>query len=99
MEGQKSDDNALLTLVERKTRNAYAILLDDQDHESVDYTMNQLFQDVFKTITSDNGSVFSNLLLSLKDVTVVYFARPCAPLMKGVYPSAVLFEQELAKLA
>ncbi|MBO0588409.1 IS30 family transposase [Sporosarcina sp. E16_8] len=90
VEGKKSDDNALLTLVERKTRNYYAILLDDQDHDSVDYTMNQLQQDfgelfpqVFKTITSDNGSEFSNLEASLKDVTDVYFARPYAPYERG----------------
>ncbi len=90
VEGEKSDDNALLTLVERKTRNYYAILLDDQDHDSVDYAMNQLQQDfgelfpqVFKTITSDNGSEFSNLEASLKDVTDVYFARPYAPYERG----------------
>ena len=90
VEGKKSDDNALLTLVERKTRNYYAILLDDQDHDSVDYAMNQLQQDfgelfpqVFKTITSDNGSEFSNLALGLKDVTDVYFARPYAPYERG----------------
>jgi IS30 family transposase len=35
VEGQKSCDNALLTIIERKTRNYYAILLDDQDHDSV----------------------------------------------------------------
>lgn len=86
VEGKKSDDNALLTLVERKTRNYYAVLLDDQDHDSVEYAMNQLQQDfgelcpqVFKTITFDNGSEFSNLALGLKDVTDVYFARPYTP--------------------
>lgn len=90
VEGKKSDDNALLTLIERKTRNYYAILLDDQDHDSVDYAMKQLqqefgelFPQVFKTITSDNGSEFSNLALSLKDVTDVYFARPYAPYERG----------------
>ena len=90
VEGKKSDDNALLTLLERKTRNYYAIKIDDQDHDSVDYAMNQLQQDfgelfpqVFKTITSDNGSEFSNLALGLKDVTDVYFARPYAPYERG----------------
>lgn len=90
VEGQKSDDNALLTLVERKTRNYYAILLDDQDHDSVDYALNQLRQDfgdlfpqVFKTITSDNGSEFSTLSESLKGITDVYFARPYAPYERG----------------
>ena len=90
VEGKKSDDNALLTLVERKTRNYYAILLDDQDHDSVDYAMNQLQQDfgelfpqVFKTITSDNGSEFSNLTVGLQGITDVYFARPYAPYERG----------------
>ena len=90
VEGQKSDDNALLTLVERKTRNYYAILLDDQDYDSVDFAMNQLRQDfgelfpqVFKTITSDNGSEFSNLTKGLQGITDVYFARPYAPYERG----------------
>lgn len=90
VKGKKSDDNALLTLVERKTRNYFAILLDDQDHDSVDYAMNQLqqefgelFPQVFKTITSDNGSEFSNLAVGLKGVTDVYFARPYAPYERG----------------
>ena len=63
VERKMSGDNALLTLVERKTRNYYVILLDDQDHDSVDYAMSQLqqvfgelFPKVFKTIRSDNGS-------------------------------------------
>ena len=41
VEGKKSDDNALLTLVERKTRNYYAFKIDDQDHDSVDYAIQQ----------------------------------------------------------
>ena len=90
VEGKKSDDNALLTLVERKTRNYYAIKIDDQDHDSVDYAVRQLqqsfgelFPQVFKTITSDNGSEFSNLAMGLKDVTEVYFARPYASYERG----------------
>ena len=43
----------------------------------------ELFPQVFKTITSDNGSEFSNLEMSLKDVTDVYFARPYAPYERG----------------
>lgn len=90
VEGKKSNDNALLTLVERKTRNYYTIQIDDQDHDSVDYAMRQLqdfygdlFPQVFKTITSDNGSEFSNLAASLEGVTDVYFARPYAPYERG----------------
>jgi IS30 family transposase len=72
VEGQKSGFNALLTFIERKTRNYYAVLLDNQDHDSVDYAMNrlqlnfgELFPKIFKTITSDNGSEFSNLTIGL----------------------------------
>lgn len=90
VEGNKSDDNALLTLVERKTRNYYAIKIDDQDHDSVDYAVTklqnafgELFPQVFKTITSDNGSEFSNLSPCLKSVTEVYFARPYASYERG----------------
>ena len=90
VEGKKSDDNALLTLVERKTRNYYVIKIDDQDHDSVDYaigklqdTFGDLFPQVFKTITSDNGSEFSKLTSCLKNVTDVYFARPYASYERG----------------
>ena len=90
VEGKKSDDNALLTLVERKTRNYYAIIIDDQDHDSVDYAINklqhtfgELFPQVFKTITADNGSEFSNLTACLRGVTDVYFARPYASYERG----------------
>lgn len=68
----------------------YTILIDDQDHDSVDYAMSQLqhdfgdlFPQVFKSITSDNGSEFSNLAVSLKNFTDVYFARPTAPYDRG----------------
>lgn len=87
VEGQKSDDNALLTLVERKTRKYFAIKIDDQDHDSVDYAIKSLqdtfgerFPEVFKTITSDNGSEFSNLATNLEDITDVYFCHSYASL-------------------
>lgn len=90
VEGEMSDDNALLTLIERKTRNYYAIKIDDQEHDSVDYAINklrhsfgELFPQVFKTITSDNGSEFSNLSSCLENITDVYFARPYASYERG----------------
>ncbi|GKV70431.1 hypothetical protein NCCP2716_29290 [Sporosarcina sp. NCCP-2716] len=90
VEGLKSGDNALLTLVERKTRNYYAILIDDQDHDSVDYALTQLredfgdlFPEVFKTITSDNGSEFSGLTKGLHGITDVYFCHPYSPYERG----------------
>jgi len=90
VEGKKSDDNSLLTNIERKTRFYYEIKIDDQDHDSVDHGIKQLqefygelFPHVFKTITSDNGSEFSNLSASLKGITDVYFARPYASHERG----------------
>src|SRR5690625_5745815 len=63
VEGQKTDDNALLTIIERKSRFYYAVKIDDQDHDSVDYAINKLqhyFGDlltqVIQTITSDKSS-------------------------------------------
>ena len=104
VEGKKSDDNALLTLVERKTRNYYAILLDDQDHDSVDYAMNQLQQDfgelfpqVFKTITSDNGSEFSNLAWVYK-MSRMSISHALTPLMKEVPTSdTMVFSDDISR--
>lgn len=39
IEGKKLDDNALLTLIERKSRFYYVIKIDNQDHDSVDHSM------------------------------------------------------------
>lgn len=90
VEGKKSDDNALLTIIERKSRFYYAIKIDDQDSDSVDHGIKQLqnfygelFPKVFMTITSDNGSEFSNLTASLEGITDVYFARPYASYERG----------------
>src|SRR5690625_2369450 len=90
VEGQKSDDNALLTIIERKSRFYYAVKIDDQDHDSVDYAINKLqhsfgdlFPQVFKTITSANGSEFSDLSSCLESITDVYFARPYASYERG----------------
>ncbi|WP_438319208.1 IS30 family transposase [Sporosarcina sp. FA9] len=70
------------------------MIIDNLDHDLVDYLVDYSisklqqyfggnFLKVFKTITSDNGSEFSNLSMSLKDVTDVYFARPYAHYERG----------------
>nr|WP_170170050.1 IS30 family transposase [Vagococcus elongatus] len=83
--GSKSkDDNALLTLVERKTRYMITIVLDDHTEESVCHALKQLvkkfgqtlFTQVFKSITADNGSEFSSLDDTLKHLSDIYFAHP-----------------------
>lgn len=97
VERQKSDDNALLTLVERRTRNYYAILLDDQDHDSANYAMTQLgkdfgdlFPEVFKAISDYSTEAIQLIYQSLNNLTrkILVYQQP-----------AVLFEQELIRLA
>lgn len=84
------DDNALLTLVERKTRYMITIVLDDHTEEAVCYALNQLkiyfgyyFSQVFKSITADNGSEFSSLQDTLKHMSDTYFAHPYSSWERG----------------
>ena len=51
--------------------------------KKIQHDFGDLFPLVFKTITSDNGSEFSNLAACLKGVTDVYFARPYASYERG----------------
>ncbi|OPF87082.1 hypothetical protein BW731_10310 [Vagococcus martis] len=90
--GSKSkDDNAILTLVERKTRYMITVVLDDHTEESVCYTVNRLksefgqvnFSKMFQSITADNGSEFSSLHDTLQQITDVYFAHPYSSWERG----------------
>ena len=90
--GSKSkDDNALLTLVERKTRYMITVVLDDHTEESVCYAVNRLkselgqasFSKMFQSITADNGSEFSSLHDALQQITDVYFAHPYSSWERG----------------
>jgi Transposase and inactivated derivatives, IS30 family len=85
--GKKSgEDDVLLTLVERKTRDTISQKIDGKDPDSVDDAIKQLihqfgplFGHVFRTITADNGSEFAGLTNSLKDQTThVYYTHPYA---------------------
>lgn len=84
------DDPVLLTLVERKTRFEIMLKINRQDQPNVDQTMRNLYEqlgeqakDIFKTITSDNGSEFSGIYEALKDTTDVFFAHPYASYERG----------------
>lgn len=84
------DDPVLLTLVERKTRFEIMLKIDQQDQANVDQAMNGLYEqlgdqaeELFKTITSDNGSEFVGIYETLKDTTDVFFAHPYAPHERG----------------
>lgn len=83
--GSKSgNDDALLTMIERKTREYWMIRVPGRDPngvmaalEDVRAQYSEHWNDIFKTITTDNGSEFS-LLAGLEDLskTLVYFAHP-----------------------
>src|SRR5690625_4393185 len=84
------DDHVLLTLVERKTRFEIMLKINQQDQESVDRAMNDLYnqlgdqvKNIFKTITSDNGSEFAGIYEMLTGTTDVFFAHPYAPYERG----------------
>lgn len=84
------DDPVLLTLVERKTRFEIIFKIEQKAQCFVDQTMKQLYErlgkqanNLFKSITSDNGSEFAGIYELLTGVTDVYFARPYASYERG----------------
>lgn len=89
--GKKSNDDALLTLVERKTRKEIITRIPNKDAPAVENALRAIFtryqeekNPVFKSITSDNGSEFSSLasLGEQKEVDI-YFAHPYASHERG----------------
>jgi transposase, IS30 family len=89
--GQKSNDDALLTLIERKTRKEVMIRLPAKDSDSVTSAVKVILlsygdrmSHVFKSITADNGSEFSDLaeLGTDKEISV-YFSHPYASYERG----------------
>ena len=82
--GQKSgQDNVLLTLLERKTRQLSIIRIPDKSAESVMDAFTRMkeefgasYSQVFRTITTDNGSEFSRLsAVENGTQTKVYFSH------------------------
>lgn len=89
--GKKSGDKAILTLLERKSRESINMTIGSKEAAAVMYaftilrkTYSEHFYEVFKTITTDNGSEFSRLS-ELEDIadTFVYFAHPYTSCEKG----------------
>lgn len=86
MIGSKAaSDPVLLTLVERKTRYEVIVKLKNKTAQAVDEAIDSLrqragdaFKQLFKTITSDNGSEFAGLHTALQDTLDVYFTHPYA---------------------
>ena len=90
--GQKSgNDQVLLTLAERKSREYWMLPIKNREADSVmeafqvlQETYSEHFGEVFKTITTDNGSEFSKLseLEELAE-TLVYYTHPYTSCEKG----------------
>ena len=84
-----ADEPVLLTLVERKTRFEKIFKIAGQRADAVDKTLQTFIQSlkgldsqIFKTVTSDNGSEFANLS-HLSKKTDVYFCHPFASFERG----------------
>ncbi|CZR10961.1 hypothetical protein SAMN04488048_1612 [Trichococcus flocculiformis] len=87
----------LLTLVERQTRFEVIQKLAGKDAPSVNQAVQQLreragahFGQLFKTVTSDNGSEFAGLHHALQDVADVYFSHSYASWERGTSENQVL---------
>lgn len=89
--GQRHKGAALLTLTERKTRKEHIIKIERKSVDGVHKGIQQLksiydssFSSVFKTITSDNGSEFSELSQAIgSDQVMVYYTHPYTSCERG----------------
>lgn len=90
--GQKTNNNeALLILLERQTRKYILVKIVDKTvaavmdgFEKVRKYFGSKFSDVFKSITTDNGSEFTELRnLENDNKTLVYYAHPYSSWEKG----------------
>ena len=90
--GQKDkSDEALLTLLERHTRKYMLVKIAGKTASAIMDGFTKVkdcfgdkFSDVFKTITTDNGSEFAELRkLEEASKTLVYYAHPYASWEKG----------------
>ena len=86
--GMKTKDDSVL--LKRKTRFEIMLKIHQKSKEFVNKAMKQLYgrignqaADLFKTITSDNGSEFAGIYEMLTGITDVYFARPYASYERG----------------
>lgn len=91
LEHKTKDDEVLLTLSERINREFLIIRIPDKTSVSVMQTFKELqrqysehWDDIFKTITTDNGSGFADLSnLEAVSKTLVYYAHPYTSCDKG----------------
>ena len=91
MLGKKNENEpAVVALTERKHRNSIWLKVKNHSAEAVDEALEQLFEtfgdkyrEVFKTITSDNGSEFANLSRLESKGIGIYFTHPYTSCEKG----------------
>ena len=82
--GKKKDKEAVvLTLLEKKTDNFIAVRIPSKTSAAVNEAMAQIkayfgdmFSEVFKTITTDNGAEFDSFYEIKFYGTAVYYAHP-----------------------
>lgn len=85
------DDKALLVMIERKTRAYLTMPIASKTPEAVGKALESIrrslgdkFDQIVKTITTDNGSEFASLSDIEKTTgTLVYYAHPYSPYEKG----------------
>lgn len=89
--GKKTaEEPVVVVLTERKLRHSLWMKVRDHTAEAVDEELEKLFasfgdryREVFKTITADNGSEFSNLSKLEEKGVGIYFTHPYASCEKG----------------
>jgi IS30 family transposase len=89
--GSNKKGAALLTLTERKTRKEHILKIDQKTVEGVKRALQELkqyygatFSTVFKSITSDNGSGFSELSCAVESRQIeVYYTHPYTSCERG----------------
>lgn len=88
--GKKSNDEPLFTLTERKTRKELLLRIPNKNASSVESGLETLLEpykgslpQVFKTITADNGSEFSELSTLEEEGISIYFSHPYASYERG----------------
>ena len=90
--GKKGTKAAILTLVERKTRRSLYVLVKNRTQKEVIAAIRRVrrrvggnFDDVFKTITADNGSEFldSEAIKKAAKCDEVYYAHPYSSWERG----------------
>ena len=88
---KKGEDAVLLTMIERKTREYWMLPIPSREPDDVMAALKGIrerysehWDDIFKTITTDNGSEFARLSeLEAMSRTLVYFAHPYTSCEKG----------------